>query len=79
MAEKVRLNDQIRAVNRAVEELARLYGQSDFHQMYPTVLGFETDALSAAARTLEFMQAHEQTIRDAISSARALDAAQNVP
>jgi hypothetical protein len=74
MAEaKVSLHDQKRAVERAVDEIQAVYGASALHAAHPTLLRFETNALRAAARTLAYMREHEQTIRDAISSARTVD------
>lgn len=80
MAEKVRLRlvDQMRAIERAIDAADHLY-EGEFHRQHPHMVQFELDGLRAALKTLAFMQAHEQTIRDAISSARALDAAQDVP
>lgn len=78
MAEaKVSLHDQVRAVERAVDEIQAVYGASALHAAYPRVLKFETDSLRAAARTLAFMRENEQTIRDAISSARTVDGTQD--
>lgn len=79
MAEKVSLHDQARGVQRVADTLEALYGESEWHELYPGMTRFDAECLRAAARTLAFMQAHEQTIRDAISSARSLDAAQDVP
>lgn len=78
MAEKVSLVDQIATLDRAAYEADQLF-KSGFYRQHPHMLPFEAANLSAAAQTLRFMLKHEQTIRDAISSARALDAAQDVP
>lgn len=79
MTARVGLTDQIATVERVAHEIATLLKERDFYARYPQMVGFEVENLQAAVRTLEFMRAHEQTIRDAISSARALDAAQQKP
>jgi len=79
MTARVSLVDQIATVERVAHEIAMLMKERDFYVSYPQMVGFELENLQAAVRTLEFMRAHEQTIRDAISSARALDAAQVEP
>lgn len=79
MTARVSLVDQIATVERVANEIATLLKERDFYVRYPQMVGFELENLQAVVRTLEFMRAHEQTIRDAISSARALDAAQVEP
>lgn len=79
MGARVSLADQIATVERVAHEIATLLKERDFYVRYPQMVGFELENLQAATRTLEFMRAHEQTIRDAISSVRALDAAQVEP
>lgn len=78
MAEaKVSLHDQVRGVERVADEVRVLYEASGWHKQYPQAAEFDVECLRAAARTLAFMQAHEQTIRDAISSARTVDDTQD--
>ena len=79
MTARVSLTDQIETVERAATEIGALLAEKAFYRTYPHMVDFEIDNLRAAGRTLAFMREHEQTIRDAISSARALDAAQREP
>lgn len=73
--EPVNLATQIAAVETAIEAFGGTYERNrEFFEMYPGVIEGKVEALQAASRTLAWLQAHEQTIRDAISSARALDA-----
>jgi len=76
---RVALSDQIAAVDVAVASIEAVLRERDFYRLYPRMVDFEIDNLRAVARTLAWFQTHEQTIRDAISSARQLDAAQQVP
>jgi len=73
---RVGLVDQIAAVETAIAAIGGILSERDFYIRYPHMIDFEIDNLRAVARTLAWFLAHEQTIRDAISSARALDAAQ---
>jgi energy-converting hydrogenase Eha subunit C len=43
-------------------------------EYYDNMTTFHMEVLNEAIATLEFMRAHEQTIRDAIRAARELDA-----
>ena len=79
MTVRVALTDQIAALETAIAAIGGILAERDFYIRYPHMIDFEIDNLRAVARTLAWFQTHEQTIRDAISSARSLDAAQQVP
>lgn len=79
MGARVGLTDQIGAVETAIAMMGTVMKERDFYRLYPRMVDFEIDNLRAVARTLAWFQTHEQTIRDAISSARSLDATQVVP
>jgi hypothetical protein len=77
MAEKVSLIVQLAAIETALASYERVFEDVDFWREYPIALAQQTDGLRAAARTISFMREHEQTIRDAISSARTVDDTQD--
>lgn len=73
MGARVSLTDQIATVERVAHEIATLLKERDFYVRYPKMVGFEIENLQAAVRTLEFMRAHEQTIRSAVLAEKDCD------
>lgn len=66
------LDEQIAALAVVVKGFNSAVNGGDGYE--DRLIEFHAEALSAAFATLKFMQAHEQTIRDAIRAARELDA-----